>query len=444
MKTVLHPLQENRAAFLAARFHAACRGEPGVGKTLIALRAAEMVKAKTGLVICPAHIRRQWQKVIAHELGADFAKDWHVISYNEAIRRIGGYQNCVTGYGNRLTMGRLMFPKYDVCILDESHFLKSLTSARTQACFGPLGLARRARYKWALSGTMTPNGRPVELFPMIKALCPKFNIPFATFGQRYCGAYFDGRGICYNGATNLEELTNKLRDFMCHLTLEDLEPGRAEPVVERVPLDLTAEDLKLIHAEEDIIGGRQTTLSSRYDEFCQLGDTSHLLRLLSNAKFRSAEEFITNTLGAHDKVVVFCRHVDLIEKFQMWYQGRSYNPVVRRGGMSEEMVETIKHKFINDPKCRLLIAQEDAAGTGLDGLQTACSIAIDVEPSWTPGVTEQKMHRLNRIGQVGKTTTFYMLYADGTLDEVKSQVHTRKQRNVDKMQREDTLMDFLK
>ena len=441
MKTVLHPLQENRAAFLAARYHAACRGQAGTGKTLIGLRAAEIVRARTGLVICPAHVRLQWQKVIAGEWGGEALERWHVMSYNETIRREYGLDN-----HPYLSPAKFKsFKQYDVCMVDESHFCKTLDSGRTQAVFGANGFARRARFKWALSGTMAPNGRPVELYPMLKALAPKFDMSFQKFTQRYCGAYFDGRGMRFDGASHLDELAEKLRDFMCHLSLKDLDPDRAAPVVERVPLALTAEDLREIHKEEELIGARESKLSSQYEEYSQMGDTSRLLRLLSMAKYRSAVEFITQTLQTYPKVVVFARHVDLIEKLQMHYQERSYNPVVKRGGMTQEVSDMVKHKFIYDPKCRIFIAQEDAAGTGLDGLQKACNLAIDVEPSWTPGVTEQKLHRLDRLGQEADITTYFMLYADGTLDEVKAHVHARKEKNIERMERDrfDVLKGFL-
>lgn len=450
MRTVLHPLQEACAQFLAARYHAACRGEAGTGKTLIALRAAELVRARSGLVVCPAHIRLQWQKVIVQEFGREALESWHVISYNEAQRKLVGYSSHPY-LGER---GLKLRDKYDVVIPDEVHYLKTLESGRTQALFGSKlgkykkdGLARRGTYKWPLSGTMTPNGRPVELYPMLKALAPNFNMTFACFAQRYCGAYFDGRGMRSDGASHLDELVYNLREFMCHVTLHELDPGRNAPVIERVPLALTADDLKEIHAEEEVIGARVSTLSPRYEEFSAMGDTARLLRLLAMAKFRATVDFITQTLETCPKVLLFARHVDLIERLQLHFQERSYNPVVKRGGVSAEMTDLIKHKFMYDKKCRIFIAQEDAAGTGIDGLQKACNIAIDVEPSWTPGVTAQKVARLDRIGQEGEVVVYYMLYAEGTLDEVKAFVHQRKDSTISRMEKAEdrlkTLEDFL-
>lgn len=454
MRKILHPLQEEKARFLAARWHAACRGQAGTGKTLIWLRAAELVKAKSGLITCPAHVRRQWQKVIAQEWGAHHLKNFHVISYNEAIRRIFP----TVENNDRVEPWRPhhrafeLLPKYDVWAGDEIHYLKTLDSRRTQAVFGPGGLVRRCRFKWPLSGTMAPNGRPYELYPMLKALAPGFRqSTVQSFAQRYCGMFYDGRGMRKDGATHLDELAEKLKDFMCHLTLKEMYPERKDPVVERVPLALTADDLKEIYVEEERIGARESTLSgsSRYEHFSQMGDTSRLLRLLANAKFRAAEDFITTTLTWAPKVIVFCRHVDLLERLNIHYTERSYNPVVLRGGLSDVTRDLVKNKFIYDRKCRVFLAQEDAAGTGTDGLQRVCSVAIDVEPSWTPGVTEQKLARLDRIGQAEEIVTYFLLYADGTLDEVKAVVHERKDKNVQRMERRgprpniDALRDFL-
>ena len=55
--------------------------------------------------------------------------------------------------------------------------------------------------------------------------------------------------------------------------------------------------------------------------------------------------------------------------------------------------------FISLPQKRVFIGNIQAAGTGLDGLQTVCSRCYLAEPDWVPAQNEQAVARLDRIGQ---------------------------------------------
>ncbi len=198
MRKSLLPFQEVGVAFLASRFHAACGDQPGLGKTIQAIHAAERVAARNVLVTCPASVRTNWQEHVEEHFG--HTRGWNIVSYNYAADE-----------KHRAALRS----KYDVWIGDEAHFCKNGPSKRTQAIYGKDGLARRATFKWPLSGTFSPNGRPVELYPMLASLAPAFaGTSFAEYTRLYCGAFFDGRGLNVKGATRIEELGAKLRDFM--------------------------------------------------------------------------------------------------------------------------------------------------------------------------------------------------------------------------------------
>ena len=413
MKKILEPFQVAGAATLAANPHYLLADEPGLGKTLQAIRAAELVGSRRTLVICPASVRANWETEIK-ECGGDWDQ-WDVISYNGAKHLVG------------------MNAPYDVLILDEVHFLKTIDSQRTQSIFGAGGVARQAHFKWALSGTPVLN-RPRELYPMLKTLCPAFaGMSFDRFAQRYCGAFFDGRGINTKGATHLDELAVLLQGFMLRRTALEVFPGRVEPLVHRVPLDLTQEDLKEVNALEDEIGGREMRISSRYEEFSQLGDTSRLLRLLGNAMIPHIVGFVDDLLATVDKVVVFAYHRDVIARLQSQFTDKGYCPCVFVGGMSDWDKMGVVRSFNETPRSRVFIGQRDAAGIGINGLQTVCSTCVIAEPPWVPGATDQMIKRLDRMGQTDPLVNAYILYARNTLSAVVVQVHDRKDLVVHKL-----------
>lgn len=418
MKKTLEPFQAVGAYdHLAKNFHALLADQPGLGKTLQAIAAVERLNLKLVLVVCPASVRSNWLKEINECLGS--SAGWRIISYNEAHK-----------LSKQLEPGGVL---WDAIILDEAHFLKTPESQRTQAIFGVIGLARRANYKWALTGTPVLN-RPREMYPLLKTLCPAFSaMTFSRFADIYCAAYFDGHGINTKGASNLDDLARKLQGFMLRRTKLEVFPNRRAPLVQRVPIELSSKDLHEVRAQEDIIGAREVRLSAAHEDFSQLGDTSTLLRLLGEAKVDHVFRFVDDLLETVDKVVVFAHHLDVIERLKFKFQDHNFEPIVYKGGMSDVQKDEARRAFMENPKCRVFIGQRQAAGTGINGLQTVCSSVVIAEPSWVPGETEQMIDRLDRMGAQSDIVNAYLLYAKGTLDEVVVQVHDAKDHVIDRV-----------
>ena len=410
MRKSLLPFQEVGVSFLASRYHAACGDQPGLGKTIQAIHAAERVAARNILVTCPASVRTNWQEHIEEHFG--HTRGWNVVSYNYAADE-----------KHRAALRS----RYDVWIGDEAHFCKNGPSKRTQAIYGKDGLARRATFKWPLSGTFSPNGRPVELYPMLASLAPAFaGMSFGEYGRLYCGAFFDGRGLNLKGATRIEELGAKLRDFMIRRTKREVFPDRKEPLVSRIAVDLSAADLAAVRAEEDAIGARPARISQRYEDFSQLGDTSKLLRLLGNAMVPHVCGFVDDLLAGMDKVVIFAHHLDVIARLADHFANQGINYVIYKGGATDAEKDACVADFQAPGRC-VFIGQKNAAGTGINGLQKVCSTAVIAEPSWIPGETEQLIDRLDRIGQEDELVTAYIMYARQTLSAIVVGAHDRKQ-----------------
>lgn len=407
MKRVLDPLQVVGAKNLASNFHHLLADEPGCGKTDQVAEACEMVNAQTILVTCPASVRLHWHEIMEERRGHTRGLD--VISYE--------------GGSNQKVRSSLR-SHYDVWAGDEIHFCQACDSLRTQAIFGPGGLARLASYRWPLTGTPVYD-RIRGLYPMLAALHPHFRgMSYAAFTQRYCAAFFDGRGINTKGASHVDELAALLSPFMTQRTLKDFFPDRVEPVVTRVPVELSIKDLMAVTAEEDIIGGREARLSSSYDKFSQLGDTSKLLRLLGEAMVPHVAAFTRDLLVTVDKAVVFAHHTDVIGRLYYKFRDWGLNPVVYQGGMSDAQKEEAKVAF-REPGRYVFIAQDQAAGTGVDGLQETCHTAVIAEPRWTPGGFQQTVRRLDRRGQAHLVNA-YAMYARGTLSAVAMAVQDSK------------------
>lgn len=400
--------QQESVMFLANRFRAGCGDKPGLGKTRTALMAAEMVAVKTGLAICPPGVRSNWDEQIrAHARRCE----WDVIGDSEL--------------GDPMKLLRLR-KSYDVVVPDEAHRYKEFESDRTMAVFGPGGLASRSNaYIWSLSGTFSPNGRPVEYWPLLKTCHPKFaHMSFAAFTRRYCGAFFDGRAMNVKGASNVEEFKALLDEFIISHTKAQAFPGRKSPLVVRVPVELSSAEMNAVIAAEKEIISREAFISSTKEKNSALGDSATLRRLVGLALAPRAAAFAREKLTGVRKVVVFYQHTDagaiLVREL------REFKPILYKGGISDVEKSAVLNAFAL-PAHRVIIVQQQAGGTGINGLQQHSSTAIFAEPDWVPGETEQRIDRLDRMGSESDLVTAYQMYARGTMHSAVLGVHDRKE-----------------
>lgn len=406
----LKPFQIKGAEFLANNIHALLADEPGLGKTLQAIAAAELLELKRILVVCPASVRLGWAQELQECLG--HKEGWDIISYNGAAKHIS--------------------LRYDAIILDEAHFLKTPESQRTQAVFGPAGLARRAQYKWMLTGTPVLN-RPVELWPMLKTLHPAFaKVSFTHYANKYCSAFWDGYGVNTKGASNLVELSGLLGSFMLRRTKAEVLPELPPKVISRVPLAVSRQALAAVFDEEDRIGRRESKISPVAEDFSQLGDMATLLRLTGEAKVSATVAFIRDLLETVEKVVVFVKHRSVIHALEQQLGDGGYGPIVYQGGMSDGQKRTAIEKFQGED-ARVFVGQIQAAGTGINGLQGVCNTVVFGEMSWVPGEVGQACDRLHRMGQVCDSVNIYLLHVPGTLESAVLGAFDAKSKVIDRL-----------
>ena len=409
---ILEPHQVKGSDFLARNYHVLLADEPGLGKTLQAVHAANAICVKTALVVAPASVRLHWRQEILEN--SVFGCRWQVVSYNKAT-----------------TLNNLQHGPWDLLVLDEAHFLKTPDSQRTKAIFGNgNGIARRAKYIWCLTGTPVLN-RPREMFPVLKCLHPGFaDMTEAKYDQRYCGAYFDGRAINNRGASRLEELAQKLDGFMLRRTMKQVYPDRKEPIISYVPVELDGEGAKYLKAVESEVQNREAFISSAAENYSQLGDVSRLLHATGLAKVQATVGFVKDLLETREKVVVFTRHRAVLAAL-----AEALNGYMIEGGMGDQSKQAAIHAFGATDGVRVLVANMQAAATGTDGLQKACSCAVFAEQSWVPGEMDQAIGRLHRMGQEDDVVTAYVLHAPETLESAVMAVRKAKERTIERIVR---------
>lgn len=407
----LENYQIEGAKFLAQNHHALLADEMGLGKTAQAVEATRLLRTKNILVICPASVKYHWQK--------EFTKWTNNIYFFDIVE---GTKYTLTYFHNisivivnyELLLSDLIFKQlkdreWEVLILDEGQYVKTLTSKRSQRVLGKNGLVHNAKYRWVLTGTPIEN-RPVDLFPMMYVLANKILGEYNTYEKfviRYCNGYYDAYtgDPMPDGASNEEELGERLKGFMLRRTLEHELPKVS---IQTISLQ---KNIKIENLDQ--VTKKYHNQDVYFKPMAELGALASLRQEVALAKLPQCIEYIKDVLKTVDKIVVFAYHRSVINQLEVAL--KKFNPVKYYGGMTIRRKEIVRSSFRNDPQCKVFIGQIQAAGIGLDGLQKVCHHMLFVEVDWTP--FNQCVGRLRRKGQKEANVIVQILVCQGSIEE---------------------------
>jgi len=391
---------------------------PGTGKSCIICAALVDSHVETLLLICPVRIKRTWAKHLVNWGVVDNVDDIHIVWQTDEIIPITK-RVIIISYELLLSptiQKQLKGKTYDAIVVDEAHRAKTLTSKRSNILFGKDALIGYGRLKWLASGTPMPNGSANEMYPAISALYPECidRCDYETFLLRFCGAWqtFNGYGTELHLGTDsdIQGLREKFKGFVSFKTIEEVAKD-LPPVVE-----------KLVYIDIGRIGADQhdTPIST-------------LARLTGEAKIPQVAEYVSDWLKQHngERLIVFAYHREVILQLYALIGEQEPETSYLFGGQSDSLKQSILKNFCRKENyTRCLILQINAAGEAIDGLQRVANHIIQAEPDWSPGVGNQAIGRLYRIGQT-KPTYVTTIVAENTLDETKVFKYDRKQGIID-------------
>ncbi len=413
------PYQLDGAKTMALNSRIYNADQPGLGKTLQALLALDLLGKPTAAVLCPAIARTMWRQA-ADEAGVPLA---FVESYDMYVRNVGA----------RERLKRLV---PSVLILDEAHMLSSLDSSRTFEILGPQGPVRQAAVVWPLSGTPMRSG-PAGVFPVLAACWPEILRArdirsYRQYLDRYVSWYEHPRwGIQirnviknekdFNALWNQVAFRRLIGDVLPQLppmTWEELLLDATEPTAELQALDAYEKECELRdELVERLAGGELPDQQQR-------GRTSLLRRLVGEAKAPLSARIIKEDLeGGTDKVFVSAYHHSVLDVLQR--ELAAYGVVRVDGQTSERDRENARVRFQTANNLRVYLGQIEA--TQMSVTLTAAAVVHMVEPTWVPDDNEQSARRVYRIGQKRPVIIRMHALAD-SLDQAVSRVLIAKQR----------------
>lgn len=403
----LMPYQKAGVAYASTVGRCLIADQMGLGKTVEAIATLEARDAFPAIIVCPASLKENWRREIGKWLPH---RTVNVVSGKTDI------VSCDVNVVNYDILYKFVEPikhlKPNGLVLDESHYVKTGTSKRTQAAKDIAASVPSSGSVLLLSGTPITN-RPSELVSQLEimGMLSRFGGKWA-FLKRYAGAHHNGFGWDTTGASNLTELNTKLRQN-CYIrrikddVLREL-PEKSRNIVHLEPSGSGYKEYRA--AEDDLVLFLRSNGYKTKDSSEHMARTQILKRLAAWSKMDAVEEWIDSFLASCDrKLVIFAHNVDVVD-----HLADKYGNLRVSGRDSLEERQAAVDAFQNDPKARVIVLNLQAGGVGIT--LTSGSDVVFVQMGWTPGEHDQAEDRCHRIGQKNNVQAWYLL-ASGTIDE---------------------------
>lgn len=384
--------------------------EMGLGKTVQALGVANLNFRERLLIICPASLRLNWYIEVKKWLMSFCPVEVYnsgVYAKNIQSTVITSYELAVRNYSG------LIKRDFDLVIIDESHYVKTIGTKRSIAVLGDnntKGLISIGKQTLLLSGTPMPNW-PNEIYQVAARCAPQVLnwMTYQSFLDRYCHWFVGDRGIVVTRTKNESELGARLRGgFMVRRekadVLKDLPPKSYKLIV----FPANKQTKRIIQREKQFSSVEIEKLSSlEFDT-----NLATLRKEMALAKVPLSVKYINELFSAGiKKLLVFGYHIE--SNKALFEDLRMYNPVLVIGGTSLTKVQSNVHQFQNDPNCGVFIGQFTAAGIG-HNLTAAQDVYLH-ESSWSFAEDDQMVDRAHRIGQLGNVVV-HLPVVEGSLD----------------------------
>lgn len=428
LRKELMSFQKKGVAFIEAKKGRALLGdEMGLGKTIQALAYLQLhPELRPAVIVVPASLKLNWR----NEILSTMTEEHHniqILSGTKANMPIVGDIIIINYDILSAWVGRLQNIDPKILIADECHFFKSNKAQRTKAI---KALGKRVPKVLALSGTPIVN-RPQEIFNALSLVDDSVFPSFWKFAHRYCGAKHNGFGWDFTGASNTEELHQKLTaTIMLRRVKKDVLTELPDKQWSHIPLELNNRK-RYNEARNDFIAflrkekGEEEAQKATNAEV--LVEITGLQMLAAEGKLDAAIEWIRDFLETDEKLVVFATHTLVINRLMQEFGERA---VKVDGSVTGEQRTANVERFQTDESCRLFVGNVKAAGVGIT--LTAASNVVFLELPWTPGDLSQATDRCHRIGQKNAVNVYYLI-AEDTIDEMMAELLDRKRKVLDQV-----------
>lgn len=435
--------QKVGAKFLSERTRAGLFDQMRVGKSAQAVRAADMLLLRRGIVICPAVAREVWRGEFAKFgiLRRSVVKGVTIHDFVSWMR--GTFDVLVTSFEQATKWAariRDMGEILDFVIVDEGHYLKNFEAQRTKAILGDFtlklheksvpGIVDYARYSWILTGTPMAND-PADIYtflrfcnteargnvmPLSRGLFQRlyFSTFKKTFGERNAPR-----------PDKLAELRRMIENNSLRRT--QAEAGLQFPPIWFTSITLDGDTTAIRELLAQWPGLEPAIVAAVKTGGVSFLDAQHiatLRRLVAEAKAIPYAELLYEELQNTDqKYVVMGISKRALIMIQDYLIARGITAYVINGDTSEKQRVALMESFQTDPTSRVMLCNLFAAGTAIS-LTAACNVDM-FESAWAPGPNAQGLMRVQGISQKRNITARWVTLVN-TIDEAVNEIVAEK------------------
>jgi hypothetical protein len=414
--------------------------EPGLGKTAESVLAASVANAYPLLAVVPNVVKMNWAREVERWTpqrratviqgdgeDIDAFADVFIVNY-EILDRHLSWLSSIGLKG---------------MVVDEAHFIKNLTSQRSQ---NVLALATRIREQvrnpLLLALTGTPLINDVEDFDAI------WRFLGWTNGEKPGPVLMEK--LDETGLTPADKsFYPEARDAVISLGIvrrkkKDVAADLPDKLIADLPVQLDDDFGRSIRQAERELGER---LAARYRRIIEArGDRGHgpghvdedivrlvaqneleeskaagtgsenvftMVRKIGQAKAVLAADYAAQLQRSVGKVVFFAKHIDVMDAAEAHFAGAGLKTVSLRGDQTTAARQQAIDAFNNDPEVGIAVCSLTAAGVGVN-MQASSNVVL-AELSWTAAEQTQAIDRVHRIGQ-DEPVTAWRIIAAHTID----------------------------
>lgn len=428
----LEAVREGHRRFLLA-------DEPGLGKTAESVLAASVAGAYPLLAIVPNVVKMNWAREVErwtpnrrasviHGDGADvdaFA-DVFIVNYEILDRHLAWLSS--------LGLKGI--------VVDEAHFIKNLSSQRSQNVLA-LGARVREQEKnpLLLALTGTPLINDVEDFDAIWRFLGWTNgeKPGPELMER-----LDDTGLTPADKAFYPAAREAVIDLgIVRRRKVDVAADLPDKLIADLPVELDDEFGRSIRQAERELGER---LAARYRRIVEARQAAHgtsrvpgeidddivrlvaqneldeskaqgadgqnvftMVRKIGQAKALLAADYAAQLQRSVGKVVFFAKHIDVMDAAEAHFAQAGLKTVSIRGDQTAIVRQAAIDAFNTDPEVAIVVSSLTAAGVGVN-LQAASNVVL-AELSWTAAEQTQAIDRVHRIGQAEPVTAWRIIAA---------------------------------
>lgn len=425
VKADMFPYQQEGVLFAYQHARAIIGDEMGLGKTLQAIAGAELFRREMGiskvLILAPTSLKFQWKTEIEKFTGqtAQVIEGMATLRHrmhreDDAVYKIASYHSALFDTSAMQDAG------YDLIILDEAQRIKNWRTKIAQS-------VRKipSRYVFVLTGTPIENNLE-ELYGLVQFVDPFALGPRHVFFPRYQTTDDNGRVIGYE---NLGEIRQLLAQRLVRRTKKEVLTQLPKRTDKNLIVPMTQAQREMHREFADQVA--KLVLKWQRMKYLDEQDRQKLLKNLNLMRMVCDSTYIVDQSTNHQTKVDELRNIlsEILEiegeKVVVFSQWMRMNDLVAKaleemgvgfrylhGQVKSQERGALYTEFNNDPTIRVFLST-DAGGVGLNLQSAAWLINLDIP--WNPGVLEQRIGRIHRLGQE-KPVNIINLVAQETIE----------------------------